>query len=150
MHPRVPADGGPPGEQQLPQFARRFFLADNTPAIAFADGVVERSDDTGKPGLIRLAHGGNLKTEYRHLFRRDVKVGDRVREGQVIGTIGHNPKGFRLNHLHFALLQGGTKVDPEPTLRSLDAVKHPGLADFVMKAGLVVGAGYLAYRYVFT
>ena len=128
--------------------SKRYILLNRAPAIAFAGGVVRRSDFSGKPQLIEIDHGGGLMTRYRHLFRRDVQAGDKVREGQVIGLTGHNTQGYRLNHMHFEMLQDGKYVDPEPLLRQLDAVKHPSMGAFLLKVGMAAGAGYLIHKYV--
>src|SRR5262249_26026392 len=46
----------------------------------------------------------------------------RVAAGTRIGFVGHNPAGYRLNHLHFEIWPGGKparSVDPAPILRGL-------------------------------
>lgn len=61
-----------------------------TPVIAPADGVVAFAESGlhYEGGLILLDHGQGLITDYLHLSRIDVKAGQRVRRGQVIGAVG--------------------------------------------------------------
>ena len=61
-----------------------------TPVMAPADAVVAFAE-TGlhyEGGLILLDHGQGLITDYLHLSRVDVKAGQKVRRGQVIGAVG--------------------------------------------------------------
>ncbi|GAA3707246.1 hypothetical protein GCM10022204_26430 [Microlunatus aurantiacus] len=72
--------------------------------------------------VIRLAGGGEVTAWYAHLTERRVAVGDTVRTGQVIGTVGYQgnvrPTGPRGSHLHFEIRRGGTPLNPLPYLRS--------------------------------
>ena len=44
---------------------------------------------------------------------KDLKVGDMVSRGQVIGAIGSNASEAYLgNHLHFEVEENGKKIDP--------------------------------------
>src|SRR3546814_15644550 len=60
-----------------------------TPVKAPAEGVVTFADDlylTG--GTILLDHGHGVGSNFLHLSRMDVKAGDRVTKGQVVGAVG--------------------------------------------------------------
>ncbi len=80
-----------------------------TPVLAAADGVVRAAGAREVAGRrIEIAHGGSgedavLVTRYLHLDKVLVAVGDRVRRGQQIGTVGISGKGAvpELPHLHF-------------------------------------------------
>jgi GNAT superfamily N-acetyltransferase len=113
------------GETALPEYSPGYWLADGTVALAFADGVVTTADATGKPYRVRIDHGNGLESQYIHLFSLKVKKGDRVREGQPVGVIGHNPDGYRLNHLHFEVIYKGNKIDPASVLAQATAVAAP-------------------------
>jgi murein DD-endopeptidase MepM/ murein hydrolase activator NlpD len=64
---------------------------------------------------IHLDHGDGLTSWYRHLSRTYVAVGARVKAGTIIGAVGDT--GCSLgSHLHFAIRDGGTFVDPLPYL----------------------------------
>lgn len=75
------------------------------PVFAVADGEVIESFYASWGNLIlvehRLANGVDVWSLYGHLQRRDVDAGERVRRGQVIGTVGKT--GTRSPHLHFEL-----------------------------------------------
>ena len=60
---------------------------------------------------IYIDHGMNLFSQYAHLSRLDVKVGDIVTAGEVIGLVGST--GFSTGpHLHFTFWVGNTPVNP--------------------------------------
>ena len=92
------------------------------PVYAAADGIVDRviiSNDVGGNAL-RINHGGGWYTMYMHLEKFDVGKG-RVKKGQQIGLLGHTGikhkgKDFANAHLHFAVLKGQTRLDPEQFL----------------------------------
>ncbi len=89
-----------------------FDLAVNqhTPVVAANDGVVALAgwlDIFGN--AIVLDHGCGLQTLYGHLSGIDVKVGDTVKRGQVIGHSGQTGLAGG-DHLHFAVLLDGIPV----------------------------------------
>ena len=51
-----------------------------------------------------------FKTHYLHLNKKRVKRGDRVKQGQVIGTVGST--GATLTHLHYEFLVNGVHRNP--------------------------------------
>lgn len=108
----------PRGALKLPVFARGFFMPDGVPALAFDSGIVTRSSIIGTGGRVEIDHRNGFSTKYMHLLDLRVRVGQAVKEGDPIGTISHNPSpgAFKLNHLHFELLQNGKQIDPEPFL----------------------------------
>jgi murein DD-endopeptidase MepM/ murein hydrolase activator NlpD len=60
---------------------------------------------------VHIDHGDGLTSWYRHLSRIDVAVGARVTAGTIIGAVGDT--GCSLgSHLHFAIRDGSTFVDP--------------------------------------
>ncbi len=85
--------------------------------LAAADGVVFRSHWNNVGGnRIVIEHGqdadGNyLRTVYLHLTERSVEVGQKVKRGQLIGTLGVTGSGAsgRVPHLHFSVYKGPTK-----------------------------------------
>lgn len=60
---------------------------------------------------ILIDHGLGLSSLYGHLSRIDVAEGDRVEQGQLLGLSGETGLAGG-DHLHFAMLVGGTYVDP--------------------------------------
>jgi murein DD-endopeptidase MepM/ murein hydrolase activator NlpD len=84
----------------------------NSPVTASNSGKVVWSDDLGiYGGCVIIDHGFDLFTLYGHLSRIDVKPGDAVKRGQVIGLSGTTGLAGG-DHLHFATLLGGVYVDP--------------------------------------
>ena len=87
-----------------------------TPVYAGADGVVTKSGVQGGYGnLVEIQHKYEFKTRYGHLqgFAAQIYPGARVKQGQVIGYVGATGRvtGY---HLHYEVLIGGGRVDPEP------------------------------------
>lgn len=85
-----------------------------TPIIAAGNGVVEKAgwaNGYGNQTLIRHANGYVSSYNHQNAIARGVKVGARVRQGQVIGYVGST--GLSTGpHLHYELIVNGTKVDP--------------------------------------
>ena len=82
------------------------------PVTAANAGVVLFADDLGIYGnCVILDHGQGLTSLYGHLSRLDVQVGDRVAKDQPLGLSGATGLAGG-DHLHFAILVGGTYVDP--------------------------------------
>jgi murein DD-endopeptidase MepM/ murein hydrolase activator NlpD len=85
-----------------------------TPVLAVGDGVIVQSGWLGGAGnAIRIRHNSNYQTAYKHLhgLARGIRVGSRVRQGQVIGYVGTT--GLSTGpHLHFELWDRGRYVDP--------------------------------------
>ena len=78
-----------------PQFHKGvdFSAPAGTPVLATADGTVSFVGKRGNYGrLIRLKHSGDIATGYAHLqgFAKGIKVGAKVRKGEVIGYVGHS------------------------------------------------------------
>lgn len=81
---------------------------------AAADGIVVRASARGGYGnYVRLRHDDMLETAYGHLdtYAPSLKRGDRVRQGEVIGTVGASGRATG-PHLHFETLLDGRPVDP--------------------------------------
>ncbi|MBN2970772.1 peptidoglycan DD-metalloendopeptidase family protein [Roseomonas aeriglobus] len=85
-----------------------------TPIVAPADGVVALAADapfTLEGNLLMLDHGAGLVSAFLHLSRIDVKPGERVRQGQVIGAIGATGRATG-PHLHWGMTWRGSRIDP--------------------------------------
>ena len=61
--------------------------------------------------VIFLDHGGGFTTRYGHLSTADVKKGDRVERGDVIGRVGATGLATG-SHLHYEVRINGVPVDP--------------------------------------
>lgn len=85
-----------------------------TPYVAPADGVVilaAESPFTLEGNLLMIDHGMGLNSAFLHSSRLLVKVGDRVRQGQVIGLIGMTGRATG-PHLHWSMKWHGARLDP--------------------------------------
>lgn len=88
----------------------------NSDVWAIADGVViEARRHGGYGNMVLVDHGGGRKTLYGHLRRVTVSVGDKVRRGQVVGTVGSTGRATG-PHVHFEVIENDRPVDPEKTL----------------------------------
>ena len=84
-----------------------------TPIYATGDGVVERADDnsTGYGNHVRIDHGYGYTSLYGHLFKYNVKVGQRVERGDVIGFVGSTGRS-QAPHLHYEIFKDGDRINP--------------------------------------
>ncbi|MFN3874866.1 MAG: peptidoglycan DD-metalloendopeptidase family protein [Flavobacteriales bacterium] len=90
-----------------------FTAKTGTPIHATGDGVVEYADyGTNGYGMhVVIDHGFDYKTLYAHLSRIEVRKGQRVKRGDVIGLLGNT--GLSVGpHLHYEVHKGGEPVDP--------------------------------------
>jgi murein DD-endopeptidase MepM/ murein hydrolase activator NlpD len=95
-----------------------FRAATGDPVRATANGKVVSSGWSGGYGrLVEIDHGNGLSTRYGHLSDINVKVGDFVRIGQVIGTVGSTGRSTG-PHLHYETRIDGDAVDPQKFLRA--------------------------------
>jgi murein DD-endopeptidase MepM/ murein hydrolase activator NlpD len=84
----------------------------NVPVLAENDGIVLFADYLGIYGnCVIIDHGLGVQSLYGHLASFDVKAGDRVEKGLVIGRSGTTGLAGG-DHLHFAMLVGGRPVSP--------------------------------------
>ncbi|MDX8356159.1 M23 family metallopeptidase [Sphingopyxis terrae] len=85
-----------------------------TPFFAPADGVVVLAADapfTLEGNLLIVDHGMGLTSAFLHCQRLDVKVGDRVTQGQRLGTVGATGRATG-PHMHWGLKWREARLDP--------------------------------------
>ena len=89
-----------------------FIASRGTPIFASADGVVKsarHSDSFGN--VIEIDHGYGIVTLYAHLSKFNIKKGQKVVRGQVIGLTGNT--GLSAGpHLHYEVHRRNSEVDP--------------------------------------
>jgi murein DD-endopeptidase MepM/ murein hydrolase activator NlpD len=88
------------------------------PVRATANGTVTFAGTQGGYGkMIEIEHKNGLSTRYAHLSAIDVKVGQSVKIGQVIGKLGSTGRSTG-PHLHYETRVDGEAVDPQKYLRA--------------------------------
>ncbi len=77
-----------------------------------ADGIVLRAGVLGGLGkAVYVAHGFGVTTRYGHLSRIDVRPGQRVKRGDVLGLVGSTGRSTG-THLHYEVRIDGDAVNP--------------------------------------
>jgi len=84
-----------------------------TPIYATGTGKVAElvRMDRGYGNYIILNHGYGYQTLYAHLARFEVKTGQKVKRGQIIGRLGNTGKSSG-PHLHYEVIKNGRKMNP--------------------------------------
>jgi murein DD-endopeptidase MepM/ murein hydrolase activator NlpD len=86
--------------------------APGQPVRASADGIVMRAGTIGGLGnAVYLAHGYGITTRYGHMSKIEVRPGQRVKRGDVIGRVGNTGRSTGY-HLHYEVRQDGAPVNP--------------------------------------
>ena len=87
---------------------------EGTPVKATADGVVILAENdlfyTG--GTVLIEHGNGIQSGYSHLSRVDVKAGDEIKQGDILGLVGMTGRATG-PHLHFTLAWENIRIAPE-------------------------------------
>lgn len=84
----------------------------NTGVLAAKGGTVEVAWSTGGYGkTIVINHGGGFKSRYAHLNSYNVKKGQKVTTGQLIGRVDSTGSSTG-HHLHFEIIKNGSTVNP--------------------------------------
>ena len=88
-----------------------------TPLLAVNAGKVSFSGRMrGYGNVVKIRHAGGYESLYAHQSRRAVRLGQRVRKGQIIGYVGSTGRSTG-PHLHFGLMKHGRWIDPMRILR---------------------------------
>lgn len=92
--------------------------ATGDPIRATANGRVVSAGNAGGYGrMVEIDHGNGLTTRYGHMSVIQVKVGDSIKIGQVIGLVGSTGRSTG-SHLHYETRIDGEAVDPQKFLRA--------------------------------
>jgi murein DD-endopeptidase MepM/ murein hydrolase activator NlpD len=95
-----------------------FRAAMGDPVRATANGKVVSAGWGGGYGrMVEIDHGNGLSTRYGHLSAINVKVGQAIRIGQVVGEVGSTGRSTG-PHLHYETRIDGEAVDPQKFLRA--------------------------------
>ena len=90
---------------------------EGTPIKSSAEGIVTLSGGNFfySGNMVIIDHGDGLQTMYAHLKDTNVKVGDHVKQGEIIGTVGHTGRATG-PHLHWGASHNGVRFNPESLL----------------------------------
>ncbi|KZX01673.1 peptidase M23 [Pseudoalteromonas luteoviolacea] len=84
-----------------------------TPVVAAGNGKVTKAGYNRLNGnYVFIEHGGQYTTKYLHLHKKHVKTGQRVKQGQKIGTVGATGR-VTGPHLHYEFLVNGQHRNPK-------------------------------------
>tara|TARA_R110000868_G_scaffold189484_2_gene432479 strand:- start:1031 stop:2281 length:1251 start_codon:yes stop_codon:yes gene_type:complete len=100
------------GYKVRPHKGTDFAAAIGTPIMATANGTVTKSSYTGGNGnYVKIRHNATYETQYLHMKKRKAKVGQFVKQGDVIGWVGMtgNTGG---PHVCYRFWKNGKQVDP--------------------------------------
>ncbi|MFA6986817.1 MAG: M23 family metallopeptidase [Arenimonas sp.] len=102
------------GTPKSPHSGLDVAAAAGTPVRAPAGGVISfaRPDLYLTGGTVLIDHGHGLSSNFLHLSRLDVRVGERVEQGQVIGLVGATGRATG-PHMHWGMNWFGVRVDPQ-------------------------------------
>ncbi|WP_425551829.1 M23 family metallopeptidase [Dyella marensis] len=101
------------GDPKAPHPGMDIAVPQGTPVQAPADGIVTFA----RPGLyltggtVLLDHGYGLSSSFLHLSRLDVKAGQRVHRGEVLGAAGMTGRATG-PHVHWGINWFGVRLDP--------------------------------------
>ncbi len=83
-----------------------------TKIIAPADGKVVFAQSDGAYGLsVEVDHGNGIITRYAHMSKINVKRGDSIKRGSLIGLVGNTGRSTGA-HLHYEVIVNGAHTDP--------------------------------------
>ncbi|GAB2765383.1 M23 family metallopeptidase [Salinimicrobium soli] len=90
-----------------------FTAARGTPVYATGDGRVVRADNrsSGYGNHIRIDHGFGYVSLYGHLYKYNVRRGQRVKRGDLIGYVGSTGRS-QAPHLHYEIFKDDQRINP--------------------------------------
>jgi murein DD-endopeptidase MepM/ murein hydrolase activator NlpD len=101
------------GQPRNPHAGLDVAVGTGSPVKAPADGVVANTGEYFFNGnTVFVDHGQGLITAYMHLSRVDVRAGQAVKKGEILGAVGATGRATG-PHLHWAVILNNTPVDPE-------------------------------------
>lgn len=100
------------GYKVRPHRGTDFAASIGTPILATSDGTITKAERRGGNGIyVKIKHNDTYETQYLHMKKYNVKVGQFVRQGDVIGWVGMtgNTGG---PHVCYRFWKNGKEVDP--------------------------------------
>jgi murein DD-endopeptidase MepM/ murein hydrolase activator NlpD len=106
------------GKPRRPHYGLDYAAKEGTPVKAMMDGVVTLAEKnlyfTG--GTIIFDHGHGISTLYMHMKDVDVKKGQAIKQGEIVGTVGKTGRSTG-PHLDIRLNWFEIKLDPMSILK---------------------------------
>lgn len=100
------------GYKVRPHKGTDYAAAIGTPILATANGTVVESTRRGGNGkYVKIQHNGTYSTQYLHMKNQNVKKGQYVKQGDVIGWIGMTGNSGG-PHVCYRFWKNGVQVDP--------------------------------------
>ena len=105
------------GKPRRPHYGIDFHAPEGTPVKAMMDGEVTlvENDMYFTGGTIIFDHGHGISTLYMHMKDINVKIGQKVKQGQIVGTLGQSGRATG-PHLDIRLNWFDVKLDPATIL----------------------------------
>lgn len=84
-----------------------------TPIYATGDGVITRADNTatGYGNHVVIDHGFGYESLYGHLYKYNVRAGQKVLRGDIIGFVGSTGRS-EAPHCHYEVFKDGERINP--------------------------------------
>jgi murein DD-endopeptidase MepM/ murein hydrolase activator NlpD len=105
------------GKPKWPHYGLDFAQKKGTPVKSMNNGIVTLAEKdlfyTG--ATLIFDHGHGISTLYMHMDKIFVKVGDHVKKGEIVGTVGSSGRATG-SHLDVRLNWYGTRLDPKSIL----------------------------------
>lgn len=110
------------GTPKAPHSGMDIAARNGTPVRAPAAGIVTFADPglylTG--GTVLIDHGAGVSSNFLHLSRIDVRVGQRIEQGETLGAVGATGRATG-PHLHWGMNWFDVRVDPQLVLEASGA-----------------------------
>ena len=94
-----------------------------TPIYATSDGIIEKAvltqENKGYGNHIIIRHDEEYQSLYAQMEELHVKVGQKVKKGDIIGLVGSSGASTA-PHLHYEVRKNGKAVNPQPYLNGLE------------------------------
>ncbi len=116
-------DGGKRKHEGIDIFAKK-----GTPVVAITDGVITTVANMpiGGKTVWLQCDGKSYTAYYAHLDKQYVHVGQVVKKGQVLGTVGNTGNARTTpSHLHFGLYTSRGAINPYPIVKNASKIKSP-------------------------
>lgn len=139
------------GNRVKPHLGTDFAANEGTPIMATASGTVTASAyrKRGNGNYVKIKHNNTYSTQYLHMQKRNVKRGEYVKQGDIIGWVGHTGT-TEGRHVCYRFWKNGRQVDPfkqklpaaEPLKKSLKPAFIAHIAPLTHQLSSIAEAKY--------